>query len=58
MAVDYYAEADKIINALAAEGLTAEANSLRDAIAAGWVRNATTKRIIRDLMAELDQLLS
>jgi hypothetical protein len=79
MAIDYYAEADQIIRALTAEGFTADANSLRDAIKGGsigteilmgvrWhlkqifsankITNLTTKRKIRELVAELDRVLS
>jgi hypothetical protein len=79
MAIDYYAEADQIINALNDEGRRAEADTLRDLIAAGstateifmairWqlkqidsanrITNLTTKAKIRDLVAELDRMLS
>ena len=79
MARDFYAETEHVAQALLAEGLVDEAESLRGAVAAGatateilmrvrWhlrgieranrVRDNATTRIVRELLAELDKVLS
>ena len=52
MAIDYYAEADEVMNELDAEGLTVEAESLRNIIAGG----STATEILMGLRWELRQI--